>query len=97
MAVPKQKRSKGRQGKARLHIFIEKPTLTKCPKCGHFILPHIACPFCGYYKGKEVIDVLGKLTKKERKKREKEMKLKEKEKAKVKKEKPLSWKELSKK
>jgi large subunit ribosomal protein L32 len=75
-----------------MHIFLEKPTLTKCPKCGNFVLPHTVCPFCGYYKGKQVIDVLGKLSKKEKKKREKEIKMKEKEEKK----KPISWKELSK-
>jgi large subunit ribosomal protein L32 len=95
MAVPKWKRSKSRRNQRRLHIFLEKPTLTKCQKCGHFVLPHTVCPNCGYYKGKEVIDVLAKLTKKERKKREKEIKAKEKEEAETKK--PLSWEELSKK
>lgn len=94
MAVPKQKRSKSRQRKARMHIFLKEPTLTKCQRCGHFVLPHTVCPFCGYYKGRQVIDVLAKLSKKERKKREKEIKMKEKE---AKKEKPLSLKELSKK
>jgi large subunit ribosomal protein L32 len=93
MAVPKHKRPKSKQRKTRMHIFLEKPTLTKCPKCGNFILPHTVCPFCGYYKGRQVIDVLAKLSKKEKKKREKEIKMKEKEEKK----KPLSWKELSKK
>jgi large subunit ribosomal protein L32 len=76
-----------------MHIFLKKPTLTKCQKCGHFILPHIVCPFCGYYKGRQIIDVLAKLSKKERKKREKEIKMKEKEEKK----KPLTLRELSKK
>jgi hypothetical protein len=29
---------------------------------------------CGYYKGRQIIDVLAKLTKKEKKKKEREMK-----------------------
>jgi hypothetical protein len=62
----------------------------KCPKCGHFVLPHRACNYCGYYREKEVINVLEKLEKEEKKKREKELKEKEKPKT-------LSWKELSKK
>lgn len=95
MAVPKKRHSKSKVGRRRQNIFLEKPNLIKCPKCGQMILPHQVCHFCGYYKGKEVIDVLAKLDKKERKKREKEMKMKEAEEAK--KAKPLSWKELSKK
>jgi len=97
MAVPKQKRSKSRQLKARSQIFLRKPALVKCSKCSRLILPHAICPFCGYYRGREVIDVLAKLDKKERKKREKEMAAKEKEEKETKKAKPLSWKELSKK
>ncbi len=93
MAVPKKRTSKSRQLRRRAQIFLKEPVLVKCQKCGRPTLPHRACPFCGYYKGKEVVDVLTKLDKKERKKREKEMKMKEKE---EKKEKPLSWKELSK-
>jgi len=80
-----------------MHLFLKKPGLTKCPKCGKPVLPHTVCPNCGYYKGKEVIDVLKKLTKKERKKREKEMKVKEAEEKEKAKEKPLTWEELSKK
>jgi len=72
---------------------LKAPFLAKCPKCAKPVLPHTACPNCGYYKGREVINVLEKLDRKERKKREKEMAAKEEEKG----EKPLSWEELSKK
>jgi len=56
-----------------MHLFIKEPALAVCPKCSKPILPHHACKACGYYKGEEVIDVLKKLTKKERKQKEKEM------------------------
>jgi len=77
MAVPKQHRSKSRQGQRRMHIHLKSPGLTVCPKCGKPVLAHSVCKVCGYYKGREVIDVLSKLTKKERKSKEKEMKEKE--------------------
>jgi len=77
-----------------MHIFIEKPNLVKCQKCGYFILPHIVCQNCGYYKGVEVIDVLKKLTKKEKKLKQKEIDQKG---AEDKKEKALGWENLSKK
>ncbi len=94
MAVPKQRHTKSRRNKRRMHLFLKKPSLTKCVKCGKPTLPHRVCLNCGYYKGKEVIDVLKRLTKKEKKQREKEMKTKE---AEEKKKKPLSLEELSKK
>lgn len=47
--------------------------LTVCAKCGQPILPHLACRNCGTYQGREVIDVMKKLTKREQKKRAKEL------------------------
>ena len=77
-----------------MHLFLKSPVLVSCPRCKKPIKPHTVCMNCGYYNGREVIDVLGKLTKKERKKREKEMKgVQKKEKT----EKPLTMEELSKK
>ncbi len=40
-------------------------------------MPHVVCANCGFYKGKEVVDVLKKLTKRERKAKEKELEAKE--------------------
>ncbi|OGZ18049.1 MAG: 50S ribosomal protein L32 [Candidatus Nealsonbacteria bacterium RBG_13_36_15] len=97
MAVPKQRHTKSRRNKRRMHLFLEKPNLSLCPKCGKGVLPHAICWNCGYYKGEEVIDVLKKLGKKEKKQREKEMKAKEKEERETGKEKPVTWEELSKK
>jgi len=77
-----------------MHLFIEKAVLAVCSKCGKKVRPHTVCQHCGYYKGREVVNVLEKLTKKERKKREKEMASREKE---EKAGKPLSMEGLSKK
>jgi len=96
MGVPKQRHTKSRRNKRRMHIFLKQPVLTRCLKCGEPVLPHTICSNCGHYKGREVIDVLAKLEKKDRKKREKEIKTKEREEKKeLKKERPLSWKEMS--
>jgi len=62
-----------------MHIFITPAALTTCSKCAKPVRPHTVCKHCGYYKGKEVINVLGKLTKKEKKSREKEIKAAEKQ------------------
>jgi len=98
MAVPKQKHTKSRRNKRRGNIYIRPQILVKCPKCGKPVLPYSVCLNCGYYKGREVIDVLKKLTRKERKAREKELAAKEKAEKQVSgKEKPLTWEGLSKK
>ncbi len=94
MAVPTQRHTKAKRNKRRMHIFLKTPFLAKCQKCAKLILPHQVCPYCGYYKGVEAIDVLKKLTKKERKRKEKEMAAKEKEGAKG--AGPLNPEELSK-
>ena len=62
-----------------MHIFIMPAALTTCQKCKKPVRPHTICKYCGYYKGQEFINVLGKLTKKEKKMREREMKETEKE------------------
>jgi large subunit ribosomal protein L32 len=35
----------------------EKPTVTRCPKCGDPKMPHRVCPTCGYYRGEQVVEV----------------------------------------
>ena len=80
-----------------MHLFIQPSTLAACQKCGKPVLPHTVCLNCGYYRGIEVIDVLKKLTKKEKKAREKEMAGKEVEEKGTGEKKPLSWEGLSKK
>lgn len=79
MAVPKRRRTSSASRQRRMHQFITPAVLTLCKKCGKSIRPHIVCPHCGYYKGKEVINILGKLTKKEKKAKKKEMQKVEKE------------------
>jgi large subunit ribosomal protein L32 len=75
MAVPKQHRSKSRQGQRRMHIYLKGTHSIACPKCAKPVLAHMVCENCGMYRGKQIIDVMAKLTKKERKAKEKEMAL----------------------
>lgn len=101
MGVPKQKHTKSRRNKRRGNIFLKKPNFSACPKCKKPVLSHKACFNCGYYKGREVIDVLKKLDKKERKAKEKEIHAKNaKEEGKnpsAGENKPLGWEDLSRK
>ena len=96
MAVPKQRKTKSRRDQRRSNIFLKPPVLTLCKKCSQTILPHTVCLNCGYYKGVEVIDVLKKLTKKEKKQKEREIKAEEvAKKREMKKQGGLSLEELS--
>lgn len=56
MAVPKQHRSKSRQGQRRMHYFIKEQSFVLCGHCGKDTLSHRVCPSCGYYKGNEVVN-----------------------------------------
>jgi len=79
MGLPRSKHTRGKTGHRRMHHFIEASSLIACPKCGVLKKPHFVCDSCGYYKKEEVVNVLAKLNKKERKRKEKEMATKEKE------------------
>lgn len=58
MAVPKRKVSKARRDKRRSNVWkLTLPTMAKCPKCGAYNLSYRVCSECGFYKGKEVINV----------------------------------------
>lgn len=94
MAVPKQRKTKSRQKQRRSHHFLSARVLGKCTKCGQSVLPHRICENCGTYKGREVVNVLAKLEKREKKQKQKELQEQEKE-AQAPKE--MSMEELSKK
>jgi large subunit ribosomal protein L32 len=94
MAVPRHKHTRSSVGQRRMHIFITPAALTTCKKCNAPVRPHTVCAHCGYYKGQEAINVLGKLNKKERKLKEKEMQNVEKDQSS---QKPMNMEELSKK
>ena len=57
MAVPKRKTSQSRRDKRRAHDHLKTPGLSTCPNCHEPKLSHRVCPRCGYYKGKQVMDV----------------------------------------
>ena len=70
--VQTQRHTKGKRNRRRSHLALKKIFLSNCGKCGREVLPHHMCAYCGYYNGRQVIDVLAKLDKKEKKKRLKE-------------------------
>ncbi|MBI5913392.1 50S ribosomal protein L32 [Candidatus Azambacteria bacterium] len=73
MGLPAKRTTSTKRDLRRSHHAVSAVWAGKCSRCGNSILPHKACGNCGFYKGKEVINVLAKLDKKEKKKREKEL------------------------
>ncbi len=71
MAVPKKRTSKAKRNMRRSHHASHGVRLYPCLKCKSKIPAHTACPTCGQYKGREVIDVTRKLTTDEQKQKEK--------------------------
>lgn len=33
------------------------PQLNRCSQCGSAVKSHIACPSCGYYRGRQVLTI----------------------------------------
>ncbi len=57
MAVPKHKKSKSKKNMRHAHYKATPVDTSSCPECGEAKLPHRACPACGAYKGRKVLDV----------------------------------------
>jgi large subunit ribosomal protein L32 len=49
----------------RAHDALQPRNLTACSNCGSMRLPHTVCANCGFYEGREIVEV-----KKEKKKSE---------------------------
>ena len=57
MALPKRRHSKSRGRKRRAHWKLDVPRLVLCPQCKQLKLPHRVCGFCGYYGGRQVVEI----------------------------------------
>jgi len=65
MPVPKQRHNTARKGRRRAGQLNKIAKITKvqpaiCSNCEAKILPHRACPKCGFYKGREIIKIAKK-------------------------------------
>jgi large subunit ribosomal protein L32 len=57
MGVPKRRVSHARQGERRAHLAAALPRLEECPHCHEVKQAHHACPNCGYYRGRQAIEL----------------------------------------
>ena len=58
MAVPKQETSKAKSRSRRASNWrLAKPARSICPQCRRAKLRHVVCPNCGWYGGRQAVDV----------------------------------------
>ena len=55
--LPKRKVSSGRRDRRRAHHALKQSNIVQCSNCGEMRLPHRVCLNCGFYQGREVIEV----------------------------------------
>lgn len=60
MPNPKRRHSKRRTSTRRSHHHLSALSLSECPNCHERKLPHRACPSCGYYQRRQVMEVRAK-------------------------------------
>jgi len=72
MAEPKKRHTSTRSGNRRSHLAKKIKSLSVCPKCKEPILAHRVCSSCGYYNGKDILEVEKKAKEKEARRKKKE-------------------------
>jgi large subunit ribosomal protein L32 len=65
MAVPKKRHSCSKAKRRKMHYYLKEKELVRCENCGKEKLPHIVCSFCGFYKGKKILEIKEKEKKKD--------------------------------
>ena len=65
--VVRMRSTRSHTGNRRSHDFLKQGSLSKCSECGQPKLNHRICPNCGKYKGRVVVDVLAKVSRKDKK------------------------------
>ncbi|HNT74139.1 MAG TPA: 50S ribosomal protein L32 [Anaerolineae bacterium] len=58
-AVPKRRTPRSRRDRRRANSYRspELPNLVECKQCGEQVRPYEVCPHCGYYRGRQIVEV----------------------------------------
>ena len=70
--VVRMRHTRSQRGNTRSHHALVNSPLSLCKDCGSPKAPHIVCPVCGKYKGRQILDVHTKIAKKEKKEKAKQ-------------------------
>ncbi len=65
--------TKSHRNNRRSHHALKVVALSRCTHCGEARVPYAVCINCGWYKDRQVLDVLKKLDKKAKKEKQKEL------------------------
>jgi len=57
VAVPKRRMSRSNTRSRRSQWKATPPAYATCGRCKQAKLPHVACPTCGYYNDRKVVEV----------------------------------------
>jgi len=57
MAVPKRKTTRTKRDSRRSHWKSTAATYSECPQCHQPKLPHRVCANCGYYGGRQAVEI----------------------------------------
>lgn len=64
MANPKRRHSNTRTRLRRANDYLKPSLPSKCTHCGATVTPHRVCPSCGYYRGRHILTITVKESKK---------------------------------
>ena len=67
MGLPAKRRTKQSKRERASHFALKTFRLTTCSHCSRKIRPHTVCPHCGYYNGRQVLNITSKAEKRAKK------------------------------
>ena len=70
--VVRMRATRSHRNNRRSHFALAAPCVSRCVKCGKSRLSHTACPYCGTYRGRVLLDLQARIDRKLKKRAEKE-------------------------
>ena len=65
--VIRMRHTRAHTGNRRSHHALKGAAFSKCSHCGAMRVPHTVCTACGYYRGRNVLNLVAKAEKKQAK------------------------------